>query len=267
MQDSDSPPPRRLLVLATSGAFGAGGLAGETWPSLVREKLVERIGPIDMTLQRFYVHAGQPWTILEEHLTKLQPEFVVLQTTSWPATQKTVAHRLNNLIGKRAADWTEARVRTIDQRTRRKGRLRHVVNRAGHKVARRVVGTAPMIRLQPLIDGYLRAIDRVAMVETASVAIIGTGFPSQSAVRNNKEVSAIKARFDGATSVAAKRKHLGWVDSAAITRESDDPQAQFLDMLHKGRAWHDGIAEGVVRELLRHWGTEAAAGAEAVAGR
>ena len=108
---------------------------------------------------------------------------------------------------------------------------------------------APIISLSALIAGYVRAIDRVAMVETASIAVIGTGFASESARKNNPKVEQLKRRFDGEISAAAKRKHLHWVDSAAITRESDDPEAMFLDQLHKGQPWHDGIAKGVVAAL------------------
>lgn len=254
MSDSPAPAPRRLLVLAASGAFGGGmrdpGRA-RLWPDLVRDSLAASVGEVELTLRRFYVHGGDPSAVLERELTRVQPDYIVLQCTSFPATQRTVAHRVEHLLGKRAGDWTEARVRVFDRNTRRRGPVRRRLNRISHRVARRVIGTAPIIGYGPLVEGYLRAIDRIAMVETADVAVIGTGYASKSARENNPDVDTIKARFDREIAEAARRKHLGWVDSAAITRESADPEATFLDQLHKGQEWHDGLAARIVAALLR----------------
>jgi hypothetical protein len=249
-----SQRPRQLLVLAASGAFGGGmrdPSQASLWPDLIRGGLESRFGDVDLTLRRFYVHSGQPMEYLERELARLQPDFIVMQCTSFPATQKTVAHRVERLLGKGLADWTEARVRTVDQATRRRGRVRHKLNRAGHIAARRIIGTSPMVPLKVLLEGYGQAIDRIARVESAQVAIVGTGMASAAARRNNREIETIKARFDGAIREAARKKHLAWVDSAAITREADDPEAMFLDMLHKGQAWHDGVAAGVLAAFLR----------------
>jgi hypothetical protein len=105
--------------------------------------------------------------------------------------------------------------------------------------------------LAPLLAAYTRAVDRIAMIETASVAIIGTGHPSRQARVNNPAVDDIKRAFDGTLSALARKKHLAWVDSASITRESPDPEAMFLDELHKGQVWHAALAERVVAALLR----------------
>ncbi len=219
------------------------------WPQQVQEGLAQRLGPVELTKRRFYVHGGKPFDILEEELAREQWDFVAIQCTSYAATQKTVAHRVRNVLGKRAGQWTEARVLAVDTKIRRKGKLRHAAYRTGHRIARRTIGTAPMVGLDRLLSGYQRAIDRVAMVETAAIVVIGTGAASDRARSNNKEVERIKAKFDGTISAAARRKHLGWVESAAVTREADDPEAQFLDMLHKGQAWHDGIAKRVLEQF------------------
>ena len=253
MEDEASPsapPARKLLILGTSGTMGAGMAAGaRLWPQQVQEGLAERHGPVDLTRRRFYVHGGKPFDILEEELAREEWDFIVVQCTSYAATQKTVAHRVRNVLGKRAGQWTEAQVLAVDTRIRHKGRVRHALYRAGHRIARKTIGTAPLVSLDTLIPNYLKAIDRIAMVETAAIVVMGTGAASDSARRNNKDVERIKAKFDGTISGAAKRKHLGWVESAAITRESDDPEAMFLDMLHKGQAWHDGVAKRVLEQF------------------
>ncbi len=250
---TDAPQrPRQLLVLAASGAFG-GGMRDPSqaalWPDLIRSGLASEFGDVDLTLRRFYVHSGQPMEYLERELSRLQPDYIVMQATSFPATQKTVAHRLNRLLGQGAADWTEARVRTVDRATRRRGPVRHRLNRAGHIAARRIIGTAAMVPLPVLIEGYSSAIDRIARVESAQVAIIGTGMASAAARRNNPEIESIKSRFDSAMRDAARKRHLAWVDSAEVTRKADNPEATFLDMLHKGQAWHDGIARRVLEQF------------------
>ena len=253
MTEEPGLQPSRLLVLGASGAFGGGlrEVRESLWPDLVREQLAARVGEVDLLLRRFYVHSGEPFTFLERELSAGQPDFIVLQCTSFPATQRTVAHRVDRLLGKRAAAWTEDRVRAFDRKTRRQGRVRQQVNRASHRIARRLVGTAPIIDYRPLVDGYLKAIDRIAMVETAAVAIIGTGFASDSHRKNNPQVDALKERFNAEISGAARRKHLGWVDSDAVTRNLADPESTFLDQLHRGLDWHRGIAEGVVAALVR----------------
>lgn len=250
---TDAPPrPRQLLVFGTSGTAGTGlGPEGRTWPELVREGLAATGSDVELTLRRFYVHLGNPFEFLERELERVQPDYIAIQCTAYPATQKTVAHRVNRLLGKRLADWTEARVLTVDRATRRKGPVRHRVNRAGHIVARKVVGTAPMVPYRDLVDGYLKAIDRIARVEAAHVAVIGTGAASPGHQRNNPEVEQIKDRFDGALSAAAKRKHLAWVSSAEATREAGAPGEVFLDMLHKGQAWHDAVAARVLAAFTR----------------
>lgn len=250
---TDAPHrPRQLLVLGTSGTAGTGlGPDGHTWAELVREGLAANEGEVELTLRRFYVHIGNPFEFLERELARIQPDYIALQCTAYPATQKTVAHRVNRLLGKRLADWTEARVLTVDKATRRKGPVRHRVNRAGHIVARRVVGTAPMVPYRSLVDGYLKAIDRVARVESAQVVVIGTGAASPGHQRNNREVDQIKERFDGELSAAAKRKHLAWVSSAEATRDAGAPEDVFVDMLHKGQGWHDAVAARVLAAFLR----------------
>ncbi|MGE0599210.1 MAG: hypothetical protein AB7J35_07805 [Dehalococcoidia bacterium] len=167
------------------------------------------------------------------------------------ATQKTVANRVTNLLGKSAGAWTEAQVRTIDRKTRRGGPVRERVNRLGHQTARRVIGTAPAIGIDELISRYLRAIDRVAMAETADIAVIGTGFASKAARENNAEVERMKLKFNGTLERAARQKHLHWIDSVAVTQASDDPEATFSDPVHKGQQWHDGLADAVAKAFLK----------------
>lgn len=250
---TDAPRrPRQLLVLGTSGTVGTGiGPEGRIWPELVRQGLAASGGEVELTLRRVYVHSGNPFEFLERELDRVQPDYIAMQCTAFPATQKTVAHRVNRLLGKRLADWTEARVLTVDKATRRKGPVRHRMNRAGHIVARKVVGTSPMVPYRYLVDGYLKAIDRVARVESAQVVVIGTGAASPGHQRNNREVDNLKERFDGELSAAAKRKHLAWVSSAEATREAGAPEEVFVDMLHKGQAWHDGIAARVLAAFTR----------------
>lgn len=252
---TDGPPrPRQLLVLATSSASGGGmrdpgGAA--LWPATVQSGLAARFGEVELTLRRFYVHTGQPMEYLERELDRVQPDFIVLQCTVFQATQKTVAHRVEHILGKRAADWTEARVRSVDRNTRGRGPVRHRVNRAGHMFARKVIGTAPMVGYRQLVEGYLRAIDRVARVEDAEVAVMGTGHPSAAARRNNRQADAIVDRFNAEISAAARQKRFAFIDNAAITRSAGDPDAMFLDMLHKGQDWHDGVAALVLSAFLR----------------
>ncbi len=243
---------RRLLVLGTSGTNGTGlhGADARIWPETVRDALSDRLGPVELTLRRFYVHAGTPFEILERELAAANYDFIVLQCTSVAATQKTVANRVGKFLGKSAGAWTESRVRTFDRSTRRRGTVRSRVNIVGHTLARRVIGTSPTIAVAPLIARYLRAIDRVAMVETANIVVIGTGFASKQARENNPDVDAIKRNFDGTLSQAARQKHLHWVESAAVTRESADPEATFVDPVHKGQEWHDGIAARVLAAFL-----------------
>jgi len=251
-QTETEPSVHRMLVLGTSGTLGSGmsHSGAVLWPEIVRSGLAERLGDVDLRVIRFYVHGGTPFEILERELAAANYDFVVLQCTSVAATQKTVAHRVRNLVGKRAGNWTEARVLAIDHKTRRRGKVRQRVNVIGHRVVRKAVGTSPMIGLQPLIERYLRAIDRVAMVETANVVVIGTGMASKRARENNPAVEAIKHEFDGRLSARARQKHLHWVESAAVTRESPDPEATFVDVLHKGQDWHNGIAERVLSAFL-----------------
>jgi hypothetical protein len=88
------------------------------------------------------------------------------------------------------------------------------------------------------------------MVETANIVVFGTGFASKRARENNPEAVAIKNRFNSALFHAAKSKHLHWVGSDEVTIASADPEATFVDPVHKGQEWHNGIAERVLAAFL-----------------
>lgn len=250
-QDTDRPV-RRMLVLSASGGFGAGLTSPDAhpWPELVHRSLQDRVGEVDLVLRRFYVHSGNPLEFLNRELERGTADFIVLQCTSFPATQKTVANKVESMFGRRAGHWTEARVQAFDHQTRRRGQIRSSLNTAGHRAGQRIIGTAPMIGVQPLIARYKQAIDRVAMVEAASIVVFGTGFASDQSRQNNPEVEAIKHAFNTSIADSVRRKHLAWVDAAAITANSPNPEAMFADMLHKTQAWHTELGEQIAEALL-----------------
>jgi hypothetical protein len=249
MANREASAARKLLALGPSTMLGA-GLPPDamTWPRQVQQRLSEAHGTVDLAVRRFYVHDGRPADILEEALSR-EWDFIALECTSFAATEKTVAYRVRNALGSTAGKWTEARSVDFDALTRDKGRLRRVVYRGGHSVARRTIGTAPRVALDYLIAEYVRAINRLAMVETAAIVVIGTGAASRLAVQNNGSIDRIKLKFNGELSAAAHRKRLGWIDSAAVTREAVNPESMFVDMFHQGQAWHDGIAKRVLEQF------------------
>lgn len=249
---NDGAAPCRVLVLGTSGILGTGlsGPDAKVWPEIVRERLAERLGPVELTRTLFYVHGRKPFAFLERELAAEDYDYIILQCVSVPATLRTVPNRVTNLFGKRAGAWTEAKVRAIDRQTQARGTVRDRANIVGHRIARRLIGTAAQIDPDTLIDRYRQAINRVAMVETATVAVIGTGFASKAARENNPQVVSINARFNQTLLQAVRQKHFHWVDSDAVTRETNDPDATFIDPVHKGQGWHDGIAGRVAAAFL-----------------
>ena len=230
-----SPPPRRLLVLGTSGSAGSTLSNPEhAWPYLVHAGLTERCGPIELVNLRFATETDGALAYLDRKLREFPAEWVVLLTTGYPITARTVPYRINRWLGRERMLKTEGYAHRFDRATGRGSPLLRPVNRSVHWLARRVIGTATLARYESIVGSYAQAITRLSRLESALVTIIGAGLPRSPIARGNPAAIGDVARFNAELSEAARRHRMAWVDhDAPGTVPGPEHDSLFVDLAHK----------------------------------
>jgi lysophospholipase L1-like esterase len=241
----------KLLVLGSSGSAGS-GLADpdrEAWPWLVQAALEPRFGPIELAHRRYFVAAPGALDYLDEQLDAHQADWVMLQTTAYPLTLRTVAYKISHKVSPGAGKFAERYFNRFDAATRRRGRALRGLNHASHWLAGHAIGRDTQGRYETVIERYTQTIDRIARYEAARSGVMGTGVPRRSVVQDNPSCVPMVHKMNAELRAQAGRRRIPWVDHDAVTADIADHDSTFCDVVHKNALWHRRIAEAVLQVL------------------
>ncbi|MGH2632249.1 MAG: hypothetical protein ACRDG3_02460 [Tepidiformaceae bacterium] len=241
----------KLLVLGSSGSAGS-GLADperEAWPQLVLAALEPRFGPVELVHRRYFVTAPGALEYLDQQLEAHQADWVMLQTTAYPLTLRTVAYKISHTVSPGAGKFAERQFNRFDAATRRRGRALRAVNHASHWLAGHAIGRDTQGRYEEVIERYSRTIDRIARYEAARSGVMSAGVPRRAVVDDNPSCVAMIHKMNAQLSAQAARRRIPWVDHDAVTADIADHDSTFCDIVHKGALWHRRIADAVLEVL------------------
>ena len=241
----------KLLVLGSSGSAGS-GLADperEAWPQLVQAALEPRFGPIELVHRRYFVSAPGVLDYLDQQLDAHQADWVMLQTTAYPLTLRTVAYKISHTVSPRAGKFAERYFNRFDAATRHRGRALRTVNHASHWLAGHAIGRDTQSRYETVIEKYTQTIDRIARYEAARSGVMGTGVPRRKVVEDNPSCVPMVHKMNAELSAQARRRRMPWVDHDAVTADIADHDSTFCDIVHKNALWHRRIAQAVLDVL------------------
>lgn len=243
----------RLLVFGTSDSGGDHLPCREqAWPWQVGRALEAARGePVEVVHRQLYLEADPELAYFNRELARHEPDIVVLTTSAFSFTFRTVPYRLRRRFGRRAGDWAAARVRQFDAALPPgEPSLRGRIGAACHSLAQRIIGTSAQHPYRPVLANYLAAIDRLAQLEATPVVVVGSAQFRSDLARKWPKQEAMIIDFNRRLERACGQRRLGWVDKEGMTRRLADRDGVYLDPVHKGQAYHDGVAAEVSRLLV-----------------
>lgn len=241
----------KLLVLGTSGSAGV-GLAEperEAWPQLVKAALAPRFGPVELVHRRYFVTSPGALDYLDRQLEAEQADWLMLQTTAYPLTLRTVAYKISHRVSPRAGRVAERCFNRFDAATRHRGSTLRNLNSASHWLAGHAIGRDTQGRFEPLIERYRQTIDRIARYEAARSGIMGAGVPRPRVVQDNPACLPMIQKMNAELRAQAATRRIPWVDHDAVTADIVDHDWTFCDIVHKNALWHRRIAAAVLSTL------------------
>ncbi len=238
----------KLLVLGNSDSEGAGlAEASRAWPWLAAAAL--ECPPADVTHRRYFAMAASALEFLERQLARTSPDVVVVSATLYAFSMKTVANRIEHLLGRRARLWAEARFNDFDRRTGQAPgrRVRPRLNTAAHWLARHTIGTASEATWQQVLEAYVAMVERLAREEAAQVLVIGSLPFTARIERDNRRAASAQRQFNRRLGEACERRRVGWIDPEFLRVPGVD--TLYNDALHLGEEGHRLVAAEVLRRL------------------
>lgn len=240
-----------LLVLGTSDSDGSHlDRREDTWPWLLAAALAAPGEPGPTVHKRFYATAPGALDYLERQLEATEPDIIVLSLTLYAFSVRTVANRIRRVAGARAGAWAERQFNRFDRATGptaagMSGRPAwgHALNRAAHRAARTVIGTASEASPREVLRAYTTAIERLAREEDVRVVVVGS-FPFTVEIeRENPRVRDVQRVFNQCIARLCRERRIGWVDPEFM--RDRDVDALYTDALHFTEAAHRRVAAEV----------------------
>jgi len=242
----------KVLVFGTSDSSGEQLADREAaWPwQAARAISAARNEPVEIVHRHLYLEAPGSMTYFERELTRHAPDAVVLVTSCFSFTFRTVPNRVRRRFGKRAGDWAAARIRDFDSAIAgEQGTLKARANQLGHSLGQKLIGTSTQADYRPVLETYFAAVDRLARLEDTPVVVVGSAQFRGDLARKWPKQERMIIDFNRRMEHACATRRLAWIDKEGMTRGLPDRDGMYLDPVHKGMAYHDGLAAEVAAKL------------------
>lgn len=237
----------KILVFGNSDSSGQ-FVEGRTWTELAEAMLIERDMPdAAVNTVRFSAEAPSAVAYVEKKVTNVEPDAVVLPIGSFAFTAGFVWVRVGSLFGERAGRWYRRVEEGFDSRTRKGGRPRRMLNAAGRRVTRTIIGTKPLSTREAVTRSYLEVLRALSRHENLPVVIIT--YPGAGAHARSAKAIAARRLFFAELRAAADGYRYQWVDGPEVFASVAGP-VHGADSLHFNEAGHARLAEVMVDALL-----------------
>ena len=244
----------RILVLGHSGSEGA-TLPDPTrsWPIRLGTALEPVFGPVEVVSRSYYPNGRPALAYLERCLGEVDADVIVAQPGVFALTVNDVAYAIRDRFGKRAFhlfEAIEARSRAVAESS---GRAGETVQIGARRVARRLIGRAPLLGEGIATETWLATLDRLAQQESVATFLMAPFNQVNEYVALYPGSQAIAARFTSNLRARAELRHFGWIDPGpALDAVPGGRSACCLpDMVHRNDLGHD-VTLAVVAGRLVH---------------
>ncbi|HEX6031589.1 MAG TPA: hypothetical protein VFY90_09150 [Tepidiformaceae bacterium] len=234
----------KLLVLGNSdynGSLMEDSL--QSWPHLVGERLGKELGmPVEVVNLNLVPSRRSVLTEVEDLIQEHRPELVVVGLNPYSFAVRTVATRVRQRFGARAAKTYTRLEHAFDRRTH-KGRVRTALNRTMRAATRRTIGVAPLAPVEQIIETYRAVFARLSREEQLQAVVMGG---SKLSLRYaSPAVLAQVDRFRVEMKQAAEAHHFAFFDTEQ-TVVGPDRESYFMpDGVHRNERGHERLAEMV----------------------
>ncbi|MGE0599527.1 MAG: SGNH/GDSL hydrolase family protein [Dehalococcoidia bacterium] len=256
----------RLLILGESDSIGmALRDPSIAWGNRIPIEIEQQLGEAPETIHvRFYSWGAGTADYLAKVLESGPFDAVVISTTKVGFTIYSADNRVRKVFGNRVGDAFKNSVKAVDRRTLRRQPpgWKRSMNQAGHRLARKIIGQAPVTTPEAVARGYIETFATLARLEdTHVVVVLPPALPSPAARRRPKLAAAVD-QFRRTMREEAVRRRFAVVDAMPLMpAPGPDRDRLFTDDVHKTPELHlllgrvvaqaiiDGLGAGNVRSL------------------
>lgn len=245
----------RVLILGESDSLGlVMPDRSMGWGNVLTAQLPGFLGEaVEVEHVRFYSWGANSMAYLESILERGPFDAVVISATKGGFTIFSAHNRIRRLMGRRAGDWFQNQADAYDRsaRWRKPPGIKKSVNRAAHRVTKRVIGQEPPTTWDVVAEGYTRAFSRLAMLEDAHVVVVcAPGLPGFAARRRPNLVATIE-QFRTAIRNEARRRRFSFVDpESLVPAAGPERDAMFIDDIHKSVDYQALLASAVGHAIV-----------------
>lgn len=242
----------KLLVFGHSDSDGSQlSNSSDGIPWVLQRILLDAAGIEAEVIHRHLYPGPSAAGFVQKQLDTLQPEVVVLATTTHNVTVRLVSNAVRERWGERAA----GRARSAELWAARVHHsapeaLRPVVS-AGRRAARRLLGTRPLMTSDDLVRYYSECMAQLARVENLHT-IIGGGIGYIGEIRQlNPGIEERQAELQRRFRELAEAHHFDWLSHEAVLGGLVAKEPYYLpDGMHTNADSHRLFAEALLPLLL-----------------
>ncbi len=244
----------RILLLGDSGSVG-NGLAdpNQSWAALLPAKLEPCFGPVRLIDRLFFPGGPGAVAFADRLIMKEGPDVVLCHLSTYPFTVTDVGYAVRDRFGARAQavfEGVESRFRAVSQRTGSPG----VTADAGAKrIARRLIGRAPLLREEVVTATWLGTLDRLAREETVQTFVHAPFIQSAAYQAWYPLARKARDRFTDTIMARATHHHFGWIDvePAIAAAPGGSESSVHADGVHRNELGHRITADFVAETLIK----------------
>lgn len=251
----------RISVLGNSDTTGQ-KLAdrGKSWPVLVQQRLSEQLrSEVTVDSWRFAPYRPNAVEYAMDLVREAQPDIVVYPLATYWCAFTTVKSRVEQRLGQRAgrlAARAEAAYVGRFERTKpdvtRGERGEAVRTTVARRLARRVVGAAPILSYEQYLAIVSELIRQLARLEDTQVLIMGDHHFNERARKTMPQLEATIARVEAAIRPLVDERRLLWGSVEDALLDGGDRDSMIMgDCVHVTEAGHERMARAIVPVLAR----------------
>ncbi|MGI8926431.1 MAG: GDSL-type esterase/lipase family protein [Tepidiformaceae bacterium] len=241
----------RVLVFGHSDAEGSRLTnPDQAWPWILQRELPERAGEaVEVVHCGLYPTTPNAIGYIDARLHEHQPDVVLLNLSSHQFALHVVAGRVRELFGARASDWVLRRQRFLDARVARTGPLGSRSLYGVRRLTRAIIGTAPMVPYEVVVEAYAAVVRRLAREEGLHIVVVGGTRFSAMHQRLNKGLVDQIDRFKESIRTVVEEHRLNWVDNETVFGAVDRATLYLADGIHRSELGHRLLADALLPPL------------------
>jgi lysophospholipase L1-like esterase len=243
----------RISVLGNSDTTGQ-KLADRSlsWPVLVQKRLTAEMGrDVSVDSWRFAPYRPGAVDFAMGLVREAQPDIVIYPLATYWCAFTTVKSRVEQRFGRRIANLTSRAETTYVKKFERTGADKKPIRPTlARRVARRVVGTAPILSYERYLDTVTQVIRELAQLENTQVLVMADHHFNETARRAMPQLERTIARVEATVKplVAERRLLWGSVEDALCAGGNRDAMIMG-DCVHVTAEGHERMASALLPVL------------------